>query len=322
MIDGHATYWALAAAVETGTLEVAARGASADEVAAACAVDRDRVVPILEVLVAAGLLARTSDRYGTTPTTDGYLRAGSPSDLRPLVLTAPGRHANWLGLAAVVGGAPPADPVDGDDEGFATSLARSTFMVQHQLAARVAARLRSVLPDAPVVLDVASGAAPWAIAFLEANPSASAVCADVAPLLDVAAELLDAHSCRHRAELVAVDRRSAVPDATADVVVLPNICRNQGADEAETLIAHAANAVAPGGRLVVADYFVDSRVPARARRAAALGVTMVANTERGATFPASRYEEWLQAAGVFDVEVIDGRPAPHDVIVATRSEQP
>ncbi len=45
-------------------------------------------------------------------------------------------------------------------------------------------------------------------------------------------------------------------------------------------------------------------------------LTMVANTRRGTTYPGSAYRRWLADAGAEAVDLFDGRPAPHDVLIA------
>jgi hypothetical protein len=311
LVDGPATYWAVAAAAESGVLAALDGGATADEVADAVGGTTERLLPLLDVLVATDVVERHGDLYRCTPSGD------LARTMAPLLAASPGRHANWLGLAAVLRGAAPSLAVDGDAE-FRSRLVGSTFAVQHALASRVAARLAPALGPSARVVDVASGAAPWAIALLQASPGARAVCTDLAGVLDVTADSLTRHGCGERATLVAGPPGAVELPPDADVVVLANVCRDAGGDGAAELIARAAAATRPGGWVVVADYFTDADDPDRARRASVLGLTMVANTHRGTTFAQADYRRWLAAAGLTDVELLDGRPAPHDALLGRR----
>ena len=255
IVDGHATYWAVAAALQSGVLDDPS------------AVRDERLAPVVDVLVHAGVL---DDDHRRTPLGDLVVA------MRGVVLGSPGVQENWLGLAGVLGGAEPPRPVD-DDPGFRTALARATFPIQHELATRIAARL-ALPPDAEVV-DVAVEPAPWAAAF------GATVVAPDAPLPE------------------------------ADVVVLAHVCRE---GDARSRIADAVAAART--HVIVADYFTDAGDPDRARRAAVLGLTMLANTRTGTARPAAAYERWLTEAGAAAVELVDGTPAPHDVLIARTRE--
>jgi hypothetical protein len=243
-----------------------------------------RVAPVLALLADAGLLDRATHR----PTPDGE----RVSSMAGLLLGSPGRHENWLALADTLGGAPPPHPVD-DDVEFRVALARATYAVQHELATRVAAHLAPSLPTDPVVADLApdvpGAPRPWTEAFHA--PRSGDWAATAGPI---------------------TQSRAA---RGADVVLVPHVCRE--GDPAAT-IERALATARPGGHVVVADYFLDAPDPDRARRAAVLGLTMVANTTKGTTYPESAYRTWLAGC---TVERFDGAPAPHDVLIARTPEE-
>lgn len=238
-----------------------------------------RLEPVVALLADAGLLDPATGRA----TADGE-RVVS---MAGLLLGSPGRHENWLALGDTLRGSDPPHPVD-DDVEFRVALARATYAVQHELALRVAAHLAASLPAAAVVLDLSpelpAAPRPWTDAF--------------------SARLGD---CRAIAPAITQSRAG---DAGADVVVVPHVCRE---GDPERVLRDAVAAATPGGYVVVADYFLDAPDAARARRAAVLGLTMVANTRRGTTYPESAYRRWLAGTAI---ERFDGRPAPHDVLIA------
>jgi hypothetical protein len=259
LLDGHASYWAVAGAVAAGVLD-------------APPASDPRLAPLLSLLVDVDVLERDGDSFRPTETGEA-VRA-----MRGLVLGSPGRHENWLALGDILRGADPPHPVD-DDAAFRVALARATYPVQHDLATRVAAHLAPSLPADPVVVDlspaVADAPRAWSEAFAAAPRAAGG----------------------------------------ADVVLVPHVCRE--GDGAAT-IERAVAAAKPGGYVVIADYFLDAPDPGRARRAAVLGLTMVANTRRGTTYPESVYRAWLDGCAV---ERFDGAPAPHDVLIARTPEE-
>ena len=258
LVDGHATYWAVAAALDAGVIDALADGTSG-----ALPVDVHRLRPLLAVLADAGIV----DDDGRLTPLGGLVRA-----MRGLVAGSPGRHENWLALGDVLRGGEPPAPVD-DDAAFRAALALATREIQRELAGRTAERL-------PVPRSAAADG-PSAAAWLEG--------------LGITAG-----------------------EPPHDVVVLAHACRELSPGDAAALVADAAARTAPGGRVVVADYFTDAADPDRARRSNVLGLTMVANTRAGTAYAAAEVARWLTAAGLVDVELVDGRPAPHDVLIARK----
>jgi hypothetical protein len=266
LVDGHATYWAAAAAAEAGLLDEAAGGVTAGTLAATVGAPAHRLAPLLDVLADAGILRREGDRFSTTAAGDAARRMAG------LLAGSPGRHENWLGLAGVLQGGEPPAPVD-DDGRFRAALALATRDVQLELARRLAARL-----PAPRSVDAMG---PSAAAWLEGLSAPST-------------------------------------EPPHDLVVLAHACRERSPVDAAAIVRAAADRAAPGGRVVVADYFTDAEDAGRARRAHVLGLTMVANTRHGCAHAAADITGWLLAAGLVDVELLDGRPAPHDLLVARK----
>ncbi|MEK9938134.1 MAG: methyltransferase, partial [Ilumatobacter sp.] len=77
-----------------------------------------------------------------------------------------------------------------------------------------------------------------------------------------------------------------------------------GEEGARSLIARAFDALRPGGRLLLADYFPDMERKANPH-AVIMGTTMMASTERGFTFTHREFSEWLRAAGFRSIRLIE-----------------
>ena len=103
------------------------------------------------------------------------------------------------------------------------------------------------------VLEFGAGAAPWAAAVLEADPTASAVVNDLEPVLPQARAALGPLGSRCR--FAGGDYLTAdLEDDGFDVVVLGHVLRAEPDDRAGALVARAASLLAPDGRIVVAEY--------------------------------------------------------------------
>jgi SAM-dependent methyltransferase len=310
VINGATAYFVAVAGVRLGVFDALADGPLAvTAVAARCDAPVERVGLLCDALAGIGLLGRDGDAYRNTVESDTFLVAERPRSMRELLLFSPGPIENWPVLAATVRGATPPHVVGGD---FYRDLVRATFPTQYAAACAVRAELGTVTS----VLDLGAGAAPWAIALLEAGPDARAVLNDLDDVIDITRESVAAHGLEERCSFVAGDYFDVALDAGAfDVVVLAHVLRAEGAGGAPRLLRRALDALRPGGTVVVADYFLDDD-RSGPLNALLLGATMMAATRAGATFTRSEYRDWLAGAGATDVEA--RQPVPFQEVLLAR----
>jgi SAM-dependent methyltransferase len=318
IVHGFTAYWTTVAALRLGVFDaLAERPAAVADLAVEA--EPDRLGVLLDALVGLGLVHRDADgSYSLGVEADAFLVSGRPRSMRDLLLWSPGPYDCWPALDDAVRHGEPASPVDADPSGsFYLRLVRATFPTQHAVASRVADALANGTDGPRSVLELGAGAAPWAIALLEAFPDARATVNDLPAVLPAAGEQADAHGVAGRVELRAGDYLAVSLEPRAyDVVVLAHVLRAEGDDRARELVGRAAHALAPGGRVVVADYFLDDdrRGPLNALL---LGVTMVACTRRGRTFTLARCREWLRDAGLEVAEVTE--PLPFQRVLIARA---
>ena len=308
IIQGYGNYWLLVAAIELGVFDALAdSGPSAlPALAEKLGASEPHLGSLLDSIVVMGLLDQTRELYELNETAERYLCTDGVASMAQLVGVAPGPLDNWTRLAETIRRGCPATSIEQDPAAFYVPLVRATFPTQRRVAmftARMIGFPRA--PAAPRILDLGAGGAPWAVALLEANPSATAVVNDLPGVIDVAIAKVAEHAVADRCEMIAGDFRTLdlEPDAF-DIVVLGHVCRTEGIDGAPALIRRAYAALAPGGRLLLADYFPDD-----ARKANPFGVlmgaTMMASTERGFTFTHGQYSAWLRAAGFRPVRLVE-----------------
>ncbi len=321
-IEGLARYHVLVAALELDVFDGLVRTgpAGVEALAAELGVSAPHLGSLLDGVVALGLLDQVDDVYELNDTARRYLVGDGPASMAGLVAVAPGPAANWPGLADTVRTGRPARPIEEDAAAFYVPLVEGTFATMLRCATRADRKVRYSATPAVRVLDLGAGGAPWSIAVLRACRGGTAVVNDLPGVLDVAARRLAEHAVADRAELRPGDFHAvAVEPGAHDLVVLGHVCRTEGVDGARHLIERAHTALAPGGRLLLADYFVD---PARTANphAVLMGTTMMASTERGMTFTTGRFAGWLREAGFVDLRLVEPIGF-QQVIVATRGEE-
>lgn len=306
IIQGHTRYWAVAAAVRLGVFDLVMAGQrSVADLARDGHAEPAQLQVLLDALVTIGMLAREGDEYTLTAESEAFLVRSSARFMGDLVLHSPGRHENWLTLADTVRRGRPPSPIDEDQE-FWRDIAGATWSVQHELARRTVIAMGLAGSEKPLrILDVGAGAAPWAIALLQALPNATALVNDLPDVLTVARSQVERTGLVGRVTFVAGDHRTvSLADGGFDVVVLANVVRTEGERLAPVMLRRAGGWLAPAGAVLLADYFVDDERRA-ATTALLLGLTMMANTRHGATFTVSQYRGWLTAAGLADVELLE-----------------
>lgn len=323
-VEGLGRYHVLVAALELGVFDaLGAHGPCGVEALAerlGCSAGHLRI--LLDSVAAQGFLDRRLDSeveyYDLNDTSRRYLTSDSPASMAALIPVAPGPHENWARLADTVRSGRPQTPIDDDPAGFYVPLVEGTFATMLRCASRADLKVRYSAMTAPRVLDLGAGGAPWTIAVLSACPGATATVNDLDRVIEVARAKTAEHGVADRCRFAAGDYHSIrIEPAAYDIAVLGHVCRAEGPRGARRLIASAWDALAPGGLLLLADYFVD---PERRSPAVLMGATMMASTVRGLTFTHGEVSGWLAQAGFADIRLIE--PIGFQQVFTARKPRP
>lgn len=291
---------ALAAAHDLGVPAALATPRGLDALADALGLGdgRRRLRPLLDVLVALGVLARDDERY--------RLAQVPP---RPAVAAA-----GWGLLARVIRDDRPL-PEDDSAEGLARYH-------QHLLGAGAAAatELMTALPAGSLV-ELGAGAGVYSAAYLEAHAGGRATLVDRPEVLSLARAHLDQRGLAARATLVAGDAAVAALGRDHQVALLANLLHLHPPAMCLRLIARAAAAVVPGGLVVVKDLRLDDD-----RRGSIEGLwfalDMALYTDGGDVHTTGSLTAWLRAAGLVDVEARALVATPDGIVVTGRRPSP
>ena len=306
-IEGLGRYYILLAALELDVFDTLQRTGPSrvEELATELGLPVDHLRSLLDGIVAQGLLDQYVDVYELNDTAKRYLVSDGPATMASLIPVAPGPHENWIRLAATVRDGRPATPIEDDPAAFYVPLVEGTFTTMFRCATRADLKIRYSADPATRVLDLGAGGAPWAIAILNGCPDGHAVVNDLDGVIDVARAKAVEHAVDARCEFRAGDFHTIdIEPGAYDIVVLGHVCRTEGVDGARHLIQRAFDALAPGGRLLLADYFPDMERKFNPH-AVLMGTTMMASTERGFTFTHKDFSEWLVAAGFEALRLVE-----------------
>lgn len=306
-VEGLGRYYILLAALELDVFDALQQTGptQVEPFAERMSVPVDHLRSLLDGVVALGLLDQFEDVYELNDTARRYLVSDGPASMADLIAVAPGPHENWTRLADTVREGRPATPIEEDPASFYVPLVEGTFTTMFRCATRADLKIRYSALRSPRILDLGAGGAPWAIAILNGCPEGSAVINDLPTVLDVARRKATEHEVIDRCEFREGDFHEIdIESAGYDIVVLGHICRTEGVEGAQHLISRAFDALKPGGRVILADYFVDIERKFNTH-AVIMGTTMMASTEKGFCFTHQQFSEWLVDAGFCDLRLVE-----------------
>jgi predicted O-methyltransferase YrrM len=271
---------------------------------------------LFTALRAMGLLAGEPDgRLGLTELSRNHLLPGGPFDVGDylgLAAESPG----VLEMAARLRTNRPAGAADTDKgaafifrEGIESAMEREASA--RHLTLCLAGRAKNVAPhlaacvdltNARTLLDVGGGTGIYAIACLQTNPGLRAVVFDGPEVLKVAREMADAYGVADRLACVPGDMFADPLPAGNNAVLLSNVLHDWDVPQNRDLVRRCADALAPGGRLLIHDVFLndaqDGPLPVALYSAALFSVC------EGRAYSAAEYREWLTEAGLTPGEVV------------------
>lgn len=173
-----------------------------------------------------------------------------------------------------------------------------------RLTLALAGRARNVAPvlaerlpmtEAHVLLDVGGGTGLYSIACLRKNPQLRAIVWDRPEVLKVAVELAETHGVVDRLECRPGDMFTD-PVPHADVMLLSNVLHDWDIPQCQELIGRCAEALPPGGQLLVHDVFLNDALDGPLS-IALYSAALFCVTE-GRAYSAAEYREWLTSAGL------------------------
>jgi SAM-dependent methyltransferase len=189
----------------------------------------------------------------------------------------------------------------------------------YSLSSYTATRLATVFDFGPVLrlLDVGGGGAAFDIELCQAHPHLRATVFDLPFVGDLTLERVRSAGLADRIEFVAGDFFTDALPGGHDVILLSNILHDWAEDDVRRILAACADALAPGGALLICESFVDNS-KAGPPLAALMSLNMLVETW-GRNYTTAEYSAWLRETGltVAGVRPFDA-PGANGVLVARK----
>lgn len=273
-------------------------------------------VVLLTALRALGLLVRDADgRFDLSELAREHLVPGGPFDITAYI----GLAGDSPGVREMVERLRSNRPAAGKPERPGAAFiyregiesAMEDEAAARRLTLALAGRARIVAPllaqrvpldGARQLLDVGGGTGIYSIAWLQQHPRLRAVVWDRPEVLKVAREMAALYGVADRLEAVPGDMFRDPAPAGCDVVLLSNVLHDWDVPECRALVRRCADALPPGGRLLLHDVFLNDALDGPL--AVALYSAALFSLTEGRAYSPAEYRAWLTEAGLTPGEVV------------------
>lgn len=294
-------------AVDEGIFAHLATPATVEEVAQAHGWDGRAARLFLEALLGLGLVVKQGEMYQNSDITQACLVTRSPEDQTAIIQHRYNCLPQWLGLgeALRLGGRSPqeADSARNPEE------VRAFICGMESVARTSAAQLwgQITLEGRSNLLDIGGGPGTYALEALRRYPDLRATVLDLEDVITIAREQAGKAGLDARMEYIPADMTQGPLPRGYDVHLMSNVIHMLGAGQVRSLIGESAQALEPGGLLLVKDFILDDdrKGPAFALRFA---LHMLVQTKSGQCYTVGELAEWMSDAGLEPVELAELTP--------------
>lgn len=289
----------------------------ASDIASACETDPAATETLLNALAGAGYLRVTNGRYRLTPLARKWLLRDSPTSLRDALLFQRVENQFIEHFEDFVRTGQPLDIHDHMTPGQ-WELYQRAMRSGANLSVREVTLRTPVPRHATSMLDIGGSHGYYSVALCRRHPALRSVILDLPQAVVYAQPLLEREEMGERITYRAGDARTCELGADAyDLIFVANLVHHFDEATNRDLVTRAAQALRPGGMLVIAE-IVRPAVPSRAGQVGALTDLFFAATSRAGTWSRDEIVGWQRAAGLAPRRAIALLTAPGAVLQCAR----
>lgn len=269
---------------------------AAQDIAGRLQADPHTLSLLLNALVAMKLLTKDGDLYGNSSTSLKHLTRHSAQYVGHLLLLHDAEWNNWGKLEETIrtGRRAVDRHVFETDPELGSNVLAVLNRIGRQSGPDLAKRLK--LSGRERLLDLGGGAGTNAIAFCQVYPKLPATVFDLPATLKLTEKTVNDAGLESRITLHAGDFNRDPLGGPYDVVLMSDILHYQTFQMNQELVEKVFASLAPGGRLVIKDRFLDAAGTGPAWTTA-FAVHILLNTQKGSCFQAGEAMQWLRTAG-------------------------
>jgi hypothetical protein len=300
---------------------LAAKPFTAPELSAQLHTERAATELLLNALVALELLDKTGDAFSLTESAARFLVSTSPTSLCGMIHFESSRWNDWGTLVDSVRTGRPTRPPDmyqNDERETATFIEAMDSLVKARGDTKVLADALD-WHNVSSLLDIGSGPATYPIDLCRRFPTLRATIFDLPGTLKVTHRLVQSARLTDRIELVAGDYRADPIPGSYDMILLSNIIHGENTAKNAALMAKLAGNLNSLGRIVIKDHILnDGRTNPPV--GAIFSLLMLLTTDGGRCYSFSEIKDWMEKAGLRQIEQIDLPPPLTSSLVIGRRD--
>lgn len=259
---------------------------------------------LLNALVAMRLLSKEGEVYGNSSTAEKHLVRHSAHYIGHLLLLHDAEWNNWGKLEETIrSGKRSVDRhVFETDPELGSTVLAVLHRIGQQSGPEFAKRLQL---NGPIrLLDLGGGAGTNAIAFCQVYPELTATVFDLPATLRLTEKTIKDAGLESRIALRAGDFNKEGLGGPYDVVLMSDILHYQTFETNQALVKKVYDHLAPGGRLIIKDRFLDEAGTGPAWTTA-FAVHILVNTQQGSCYKTAEAMQWMTKAGFVSVSELE-----------------
>jgi precorrin-6B methylase 2 len=280
------------------------RPKSVQDIADRIQADEPILALLLNALVAMRLLAKEGEVYGNSSTSLKHLVRQSAQYVGHLLLLHDAEWNNWGKLEETIrtGRRTVDRHVFETDPELGSNVLAVLNRIGRQSGPDFAQRLK--LAGSEGLLDVGGGAGTNAIAFCQAYPEVRATVFDLPATLKLTEKTVKDAGLESRIALHPGDFNRDQLGGPYDVVLMSDILHYQTFQMNQDLVKKAFDSLAPGGRLIIKDRFLDEAGTGPAWTTA-FTIHILVNTQHGSCYKVGDAVCWMTKAGFASVTELE-----------------
>ena len=268
---------------------------SSDEVALLLECDRRGVVTLLDALAAMGLLKKDGTCYTVRKAVKRFLVTGSSEYLGNIIMHHHHLVDGWAQLDQAVRTGRPIEKRSHGEEQERESFQLGMFNLAMAIAPKLTAQID--LQGRRHLLDLGGGPGAYAIHFCQANPGLRATIVDRPMTHDFADKAIRFFGLQDRIDFLGDDFTSASVKGEYDVAWLSQVLHGYGPEECRRIIAGTVESLAPGGLIMVHEFFLN-KAKDGPLFPALFSLNMLINNPAGRSYSEDEITAMLTANGV------------------------
>ena len=269
---------------------------SVSDIAVRLKVHASTLALLLNALVALRLLTKEGELFGNSATAEKHLVRHSPHYIGHLLLLHDAEWTNWGKLEETIrSGKRLVDRhVFETDPELGTNVLAVLHRIGQQSGPDLAKRLQLSGPIR--MLDLGGGAGTNAIAFCQVYPDLTATVFDLPATLRLTEKTVKDAGLESRIALRPGDFNADSLGGPYDLVLMSDILHYQTFETNSALVKKVFSHLAPGGRLIIKDRFLDETGTGPAWTTA-FAVHILVNTQQGGCYTCADAMQWMKDAG-------------------------